>query len=272
VPNDYKESSASSAYLDKWIAKQRTKHRLKELSMNHRRLLEEVGLDINGRKQNTGPKQEERWEGNFSLLLSYKEEHGDCSPPKGVPVLGMWVKQQRMGFRQGKLKEWRIQRLLSIGFLFDPLNKWGGEEAVTAALPPSITDGNPAVNTRAWSSNFKALKTFVETNGHVNVPPLYKDEAIEGCLHAWVETQKRFFRKGNLPSQQAKELEELGVDFINVDKKADEYAGLTKNEVAWKTNCDRLAMFHRDHGHSNVSDGCLLRWSTCQTLIDRNTR
>ena len=64
------------------------------------------------------------WEESFALLVQYKEEHGDCLVPQKHPTLGDWVKRQRREYRRrilgkrGALKDDKLKRLESIGFVF----------------------------------------------------------------------------------------------------------------------------------------------------------
>ena len=59
------------------------------------------------------------WTRRYEQLVAYKEEHGDCLVPQkwaGNPALGKWVDSQRQAYKQGRLKEDRIEMLEDVGF------------------------------------------------------------------------------------------------------------------------------------------------------------
>mmetsp|Transcript_22637 Transcript_22637/g.41512 ORF Transcript_22637/g.41512 Transcript_22637/m.41512 type:complete len:557 (+) Transcript_22637:1260-2930(+) len=242
VPTGYKTSRAS-VFLDRWIGKQKALYKGKELSKHHTRILEELGLDLSARKKITGNRVEEKWENNFKEVVAWREEHGDCNVPKSQGSIGSWCRRQRNEWRNGKIAETRIRRLLDIGFNFDPLDRTSMEEPTLAPVDESI------FQSQAWINNYQALVRHVKDHGHADVPSGYKDTTgnIEGCLHTWVETQKRFFEKNSLPPQQVAMLEELGLD---LSKKSD-YSE-NRNGVAWMNNYEALKRFKNEFGHTEV--------------------
>lgn len=67
-----------------------------------------------------------RWDEMFTRLECYKRSHGDCQVPISYPddpKLGIWVSSQRRAFACNKLREDRKQKLNSIGFTWNMLNK-----------------------------------------------------------------------------------------------------------------------------------------------------
>ena len=71
VPSDYRASAASNL-LAKWIGKQKARFRNKELSRNHTRLLEEIGLDLTKKKERGGARSTEKWEDKFNALVAFQ--------------------------------------------------------------------------------------------------------------------------------------------------------------------------------------------------------
>ena len=242
VPTSYKTSTAS-VFLDRWIGKQKLLHKGKELSKHHIRILEELGLDLSAKKKATRIKREENWENSYKELVAWREEHGDYNVPKSQGSIGIWCDRQRQEWRHGKIAETRLRRLLDIGFNFDPFNRASMEEPTLAPVDESI------FQSQAWINNYQALVRHVKDHGHADVPSGYKDTTgnIEGCLHTWVETQKRFFEKNSLPPQQVAMLEELGLD---LSKKSD-YSE-NRNGVAWMYNYEALKRFKNEFGHTEV--------------------
>jgi len=242
VPTDYKATSVST-FLDRWISKQRTLHRKKELSIHKIRLLEEIGLTLNARKKTAGNKMEQVWDDMYHELISWRDEHGDCLVPEKHGKLGRWVRVQRKSFKKGKLREDRLKRLLGIGFDFDPLDRAGD---ATRFFPPSPYNDS-IFNSLAWMKNYEALKCFVQNYGHSNVPLLHKDDGIDGCLHTWVETQKVFYEKDELPPRNVEMLEDLGVD---LNERSNFSA--SRHDFAWHYMFDALKQFYDEHGHTNI--------------------
>ncbi|KAL7531810.1 hypothetical protein ACHAXR_004253 [Thalassiosira sp. AJA248-18] len=265
VPLDYRASSLG-AKLGKWLGKQRGLFKQKQLSRNHIRLLEEVGLDLSVRKKKQS--DEGKWDSSYNNLVAYREQNGHCRVPKRAGALGVWVKRQRTIFRKGKLSEEKIQRLLTIDFDFDPLNKGGGDEVAlrTPAPPNNARPINEIFQSPAWISNYEAVKLFVENNGHADIPPEFEDSNVEGSLFTWIETQKRFFSDGILPQQNIEVLEELGVDL----SERSTYS-FSRNDAAWMNNFNALKRFHEEYGNTEPPFGyqvstqyggcrCLAKW------------
>jgi hypothetical protein len=69
------------------------------------------------------------WELKFNELLKYKDAHGNTNVPDRIKIpgtnqynlkLGSWVMAQRMLYRKGTIQKWRYDKLVSVGFDFDP--------------------------------------------------------------------------------------------------------------------------------------------------------
>jgi len=186
------------------------------------------------------------------ISLLYRQENGHTRVPKRLPHLGPWVKTQRSNLRQGKLSDDKHQKLLAIDFDWDPLNKYGGYDAIIAAIPssnstPTTTDVS-IFTSDVWKSCYEELKKYYQTNGNVNVlPPGYSD-GIGGCLFTWLETQKRFHKQDILPPQQANMLEGLGVNLTEIGTEN----GLARNDIAWNINFNALKEYHEQHGNTDV--------------------
>jgi len=206
VPVDYKPNSLS-AYLDRWVGKQRSEYRRQALSKPKIRMLKEIGFELDGRKKVDESGNEERWNSMFNQLLAYRQEHGNCLVPTASGKLGGWVRVQRKKHNKQTLSDERKQRLLDAGFDFNPKNRQSGgltedqEEEVSSIFTST-----------AWKKNYEALKLFIESNGNADIPPNFKGDHIEGDLSTWLETQKTFFEQGSLPSKQIEMLVGLGVN------------------------------------------------------------
>mmetsp|Transcript_37514 Transcript_37514/g.90492 ORF Transcript_37514/g.90492 Transcript_37514/m.90492 type:complete len:854 (-) Transcript_37514:470-3031(-) len=276
VPTRYKPSSLS-VYLDKWIGKQRAKYKQNELPMTHITLLEEIGLDLTARKRVI---HHDLWARRFSELLSYREENGHVNVPKNVTPLSYWVKAQRRRGRKGELPEDKRRRLADIGFDFDPSKKLGndGDAAVTPPPPLANKADDPIFDSPVWLATYEALKSFVEAKGHANVPPGHDDE-IGCCLHTWLETQKNFFERDELPRSRVRMFGELGVD---LGEKGGEDRSENRNDVAWARSFKALEEFHGENGRLEVPYGykpvgfggyrCLASWVSKQREFFTNNK
>jgi len=234
VPTGFKASSAS-VDLCKWVGRQRYKYKKLELSINHIRLLEEVGLDLNEVKKSAGHVTTKKWDAMFNLLVAYKNEHGDI-PVKGKP-LGPWLKVQQKFYNSGRLLESRKQRLLSVGVVFDSSDQYEEEDTAKESI----------FDSPEWAGNYEALRMYYEENGHVDVPETYYDDHTKGLLHLWIETQKRFYQDGILPPPHADLLSELGIDLNEIKT----YTG-NKMTMAWDKSYEALKKFKEENGHINV--------------------
>jgi len=72
VPEHYK-ATPLSAFLDKFIGKQRSLYNKKELSSKHIKLLEDVGLDLSVRKRKIpNYNSDENWEKSYAALVAWR--------------------------------------------------------------------------------------------------------------------------------------------------------------------------------------------------------
>lgn len=130
----------------------------------------------------------ELWEEQFEMLKRYKEEHGHANFPQGQRYqdydLGSWVGWQRQYRSKGTLSQTRIDKLNSIGFLWNP-------------------------NSDVWKLSLDALKQYKEKNGHVQIK---KGELVEGLnLFSWSNKQRS--QKEHLEDWQIEDLKALGFTF-----------------------------------------------------------
>ena len=63
--------------------------------------------------------QKRLWEENFALLVDFKQRHKTTRVPYRYPKLGLWASKQRKEYREQKLSSYRIERMNSIGFVWE---------------------------------------------------------------------------------------------------------------------------------------------------------
>ncbi|GIQ79587.1 hypothetical protein KIPB_000252 [Kipferlia bialata] len=143
---------------------------------------------IRGEKGRRKQRRDDRtWKGNFSLLKSFMGVHGRLplrsETYNGSPI-GSWVHTQRTDKRTGHLKRDRIDLLDSINFpwrIYAPLLTW--DESFTALE-------------RYWTENNKwPLRTD-------------KDQRIR-ALGRWMETQRRYRKRGDLSQERIDRLDAM---------------------------------------------------------------
>lgn len=169
IPCTYKENRT----LGLWVSSQRMAYREGYISKEHIQRLNSIGFVWELRSS--------EWDQKFTELVTYKEEHGDCNVPnvKGVNGLGPWVNTQKVTYKKGKLSEERVQRLNSIGFVWDQLSF-------------------------EWGVRFKELQAYKEQHGDCNVV------CADSGLGAWVSLQRRYYKQEKMSEERFQHLNGLG--------------------------------------------------------------
>jgi len=163
--------------LGSWIGKQRqNRSRLSEAQVKR---LSDIGFVWN--------QLVEQWEAAFAALVRYQKEFSSVMVPRpyvtpdGI-TLGSWVTVQRA--RRERLTSEQIERLNSIGFIWDPYEEM-------------------------WELGFSELLRYVDQYGTTLVPRPYKSQ--DGFrLGEWVGRQRQFKQRGRLTVDQESRLDALG--------------------------------------------------------------
>ena len=185
-----------------WVRKQRQSGGKGLLSKDRLQRLVDIGFNWDPRASN--------WGEMFNELLAYKAQHGDVNVPDEWPTpLGTWVGKQRASKRLGNLSDDRLQRLVDVGFVWD-------------------------ANESRWEARYNELCAHREKHGDISIP---HDRASE--LWRWVSTQRIFKKKGKLPADKMRRLDEVG--FI-----------WDVAEAQWETRFEELLAYRTIHGSVNV--------------------
>ena len=72
------------------------------------------------------------------------------------------------------------------------------------------TRANPAEQ-RKWDDRLKQLKAYKRSHGNCDVPQRY---AANPQLGTWVQTQRQYYKLGELSEDRAELLEELGFQWV----------------------------------------------------------
>jgi hypothetical protein len=125
------------------------------------------------------------WPVRFGELLEYKEKRGSTLVPydfKENTSLGRWVGTQRTMYKAEKLSEERIQKLIDVGFVWEPLAD-------------------------QWQMRFGELLQYKEKHGNTLVPSEYGENP---SLGKWVNNQRTAYKDGNLSEERIQKLNDIG--------------------------------------------------------------
>ena len=135
------------------------------------------------------------WNRGYEKLVEYKNNFGIVDVPKSLVFngykLGRWCLQQKIYYNKGELSQSRIDKLNSIGFVFDSLEE-------------------------EWNRRYEQYKRYVSENKTLYVPKqtVYENEN----LGSWILTQKHRFKVGKLSEERIKKLETIDKDIFKNQK------------------------------------------------------
>lgn len=151
------------------------------------------------------------WEAMFNALVAYKKAHGDCDVPtnwKEDPQLGRWVSMQRQRVKKAGLLDEQADRLVRLGFVWDPSEK-------------------------SWNKMFVKLIEYKKKQGDCAVPTDYPQDQ---ALSDWVANQRHRNRKGKLSADRFKKLEEIGFNWSVYKTKAGNAVQVPSEPISQKGN------------------------------------
>lgn len=177
----------------------------------------------------------DEWEAKFEKLKEYKERTGGFvfkntrNPSKEEFALRHWVIWQRSYFKAGTLETYKLEKLQSIGFVFD------------------------AENNR-WNKDFELLKEEVNINGLRGFQSSNKKAAD------WFQYQRSKIANNTLEADKKK----LIVDLCKSIEGGEDYLTAYKcvNKV-FEKNYKKLLDYYNKHGHCNIperEDPYLYKW------------
>ena len=217
--------------LGSWVDSQRQARKKNRLNPEQIQQLDEINF--------VWDPYESQWNEKYNELCEYKANNGDCNVPDDYPdnrSLGSWVGNQRMVMKKGKLSDDQVKLLEKIGFIWDARSAF-------------------------WEKMFNALSEYNNKNGHANVPCQYSQFPI---LARWVNTQRTIWKKGLLPQEKIKRLDELSFDWSPTVSSAE-------------TMFSALSEFKKKHGHCNVprsypENPSLAVWVGTRRVLMKNSR
>lgn len=137
------------------------------------------------------------WDMYYASAKQYYQENGNLEVPARYITeegyaLGSWLNNQkaiRKGTIVGKLTEDQIQKLDSIGMIWDSLDYF-------------------------WEQNFRLAKEYYLTYGNLDIPTNYK--STDGKhLGNWILRQRQLYKSNSLTDEQIKKLDSIGMDWMD---------------------------------------------------------
>lgn len=184
------------------------------------------------------------WENGWASARRYRDSHADLLVPvhykdKNGFALGEWIVYNRQRYQGGSLSDDRIERLESLGMVWD-----------TGSI--------------LWEKNYAAAVQYHLEHDDLEIPVKYVTP--DGmALGVWLGSQRAAYKEGTLTAAQIEKLEALGVDWAN------------RNDRKWQTAYEAAVKYYSAHGNIDVpteyidGDGILLgKWVSRQRYAWQN--
>lgn len=137
------------------------------------------------------------WDMYYASAKQYYQENGNLEVPARYITeegyaLGSWLNNQkaiRKGTIVGKLTEDQIQKLDSIGMIWDTLDYF-------------------------WEQNFRLAKEYYLEHGNLDIPTNFKSKDGKH-LGNWILRQRQLYKSNSLTDEQIKKLDSIGMDWMD---------------------------------------------------------
>jgi hypothetical protein len=176
-----------------WVITQRALRRRGRLSNDRRQRLDTLGFEW----KSSHP----AWERFLAQLVDFHRRFGHFDVPAHRPgnrTLANWVKIQRQRRYDGQLAADRVARLNQAGFVW------------TSIYPPGSSKRSfrefMTLSDRWWDIHFEELKKFHRKHGHCWIP---QTTPALRSLERWTRFQRAAWKRGLLPEDRRRRLEEL---------------------------------------------------------------
>ena len=179
------------------------------------------------------------WQSGFVHLKEYVNTYGNANvsstyvSPDGFQ-LGTWVVNRRMNYRKNNLDKEQVQKLLSIGFIFDGYVAW------------------EAAKEQEWEDGYSHLLDFYKANGHSNVGLNYC--APDGfALGSWIQLQRIAYKQNRLTIEHYDRLISLGVERLSPP-------GEDVFQKKWDEGYRHLQRYYKKYGNTDVKTNYICPW------------
>lgn len=208
---DWSISSAQSKAKKRKIKTKKKKKKKKKIIINKASLNSDLDSNLLKHKVSSIDKNA------LIELANYRNEYGNCNvsrSDKSRKQLSHWISTQRKKYRLGKLEKEVMEKLLNIGFEFDPVRE-------------------------RWNRNFMGLQTYYNEHGDSNIT---KNDKFNKKLGIWISNQKTRYKKGTLSDKEIACLEENGVSLTFTSSR----------DETWQSMYHELMKYLEEHGNSCV--------------------
>ena len=169
------------------------------------------------------------WKEHYQKLVDFQQRFGHCNVSKSTKKghskpLADWVVRQRKNYWVGKLTKTQIEKLESIGFI------WNIKDYV-------------------WMQHYKKLSDFYELHGHCRVSPV---EKATRSLGLWVSHQRDY--RDTMKPERLALLNKLNFEWeVHRGLSPTKEAKVNQRvEAIWMTKLTQLKEFKASNGHCNV--------------------
>jgi hypothetical protein len=154
---------------------------------------------------------EKKWLNSYNQLLELYKKTGNSNIKRykdnthSLFYISNWVSLERGKYKNGKLKDWQIEKLESIGFIWE----------MTGIRSSNNEDG--------WFDKLALLEQYKFDFGDCNISQTFKEEKYLG-LGKWLNEQRTYYKKKRafLSEDRIALLEDIGViwdmNIFNFDK------------------------------------------------------
>lgn len=230
------DTSEEAVTIYRWIANQKQNFKNGTLSKERKKLLESVGILVKVKSS------EDSWNENYALLNNFLQKKSrfptttDAQLNESVYAVYRWMLHQREAYKKGRLSQDRIEKLESIGFVWDAKRD-------------------------LWNRQFQLLEKFVEINHR---PPNAKDKIDGSGIGQWYLKQKKLIETGKLAPELSDKIQKLNILKIS---SYDVY-----NDSVWKKNYEALKQFMDEFHRPPYTDEIYHGIKLYQWLIQQKNR
>ena len=230
------DTSEEAVTIYRWIANQKQNFKNGTLSKERKKLLESVGILVKAKSS------EDSWNENYALLTNFLQKNSrfptttDAQLNESVYAVYRWMLHQRESYKKGRLSQDRIEKLESIGFVWDAKRD-------------------------LWNRQFELLEKFVEINHR---PPNAKDKIDGSGIGQWYLKQKKLIETGKLAPELSDKIQKLNILEIS---SYDVY-----NDSVWKKNYEVLKQFMDEFHRPPYTDEIYHGIKLYQWLIQQKNR
>ncbi len=165
---------------------------------------------------------EDDWYETYEELLSFIDTNGHGRPSKLDPQeseLAQWIGIQRSAYKDKKISAERVELLEKVpGWLWSARNE--------------------DTKSELWNRSFEAVKKYSERTGNIRLLKSHREDGI--AIAAWISTQRKSHKSGELSEDQMRRLESLAGWSWMVHKDS------------WETKYALAVQFAKREGHANI--------------------